>query len=442
MSNKIIKNVNIITMNKDKDIIENGCVVIQGDSILDLGNEDIIKKYNIDDFEVIDGEQGILMPGMINAHTHTPMVVFRSLGDDVADRLKRYIFPLEKLLVDEELVYKGTKYSIAEMILGGVTTYCNSYYYQDEVAKATKDMKMRAVLGETVINFVAPDAKEPYEGLKYAEWFIPKWLGDELITPAIAPHAPYSNDTEHLKMAQKLAEKFNIPITMHVAEMDYEQKQYYEQFGMTPVEYLDSIGMLNENFIAAHLVNVNDNDLDILEKRNVGISHNIGANSKGAKGVAPVVKMYKRGLKLGLGTDGAMSGNTLDILTQMPLVGKIHKLHNMDRTLFPASEIVEMATIGGARALNLDHKIGSVERGKKADLVILETKSVNMFPIYDYYSVIVYSANPSNVNTVMVNGEILVRDKKLIKSDLNEIRAEVSALREKISHIANNELSQ
>jgi cytosine/adenosine deaminase-related metal-dependent hydrolase len=229
---------------------------------------------------------------------------------------------------------------------------------------------------------------------------------------------------------------------MHVAEMDYEQKQFYEQYGMTPVEYLDSIGILNKNFIAAHLVNVNDNDLNILEKRNVGISHNIGANSKGAKGVSPVVKMYKMGLKVGLGTDGAMSGNTLDILTQMPLVGKIHKLHNMDRTLFPASEIVEMATIGGARALNLDEKIGSIEIGKKADLVILETKSVNMFPIYDYYSTIVYAANPSNVDTVIVNGEILVRDKKLIKNSLSEIREEVSTLIDKIAYIANNELSQ
>ena len=440
MNNTLIKNVNIITMNRNKDIIENGYVVIQGDKISDIGNEDIIKKYNPAEFEVIDGAQGILMPGMINAHTHSPMVVFRSLGDDVADRLKRYIFPLEKLLVDEELVYKGTKYSIAEMLLGGVTTYCNSYYYQDEVAKATKEMK--AVLGETVTDFVAPDAKEPYEGLKYAEWFIPKWKGDELITPAIAPHAPYTNDTEHLKMAHRLAEKYDVPVTMHVAEMDYEQKQFYEQYGMTPVEYLDSIGILNKNFIAAHLVNVNDNDLNILEKRNVGISHNIGANSKGAKGVSPVVKMYKMGLKVGLGTDGAMSGNTLDILTQMPLVGKIHKLHNMDRTLFPASEIVEMATIGGARALNLDEKIGSIEIGKKADLVILETKSVNMFPIYDYYSTIVYAANPSNVDTVIVNGEILVRDKKLIKNSLSEIREEVSTLIDKIAYIANNELSQ
>lgn len=440
MNNKIIKNVNIITMNRNKDIIENGCIVIQGVKILDLGNEDLIKKYNLDEFEVIDGEQGILMPGMINAHTHSPMVVFRSLADDVADRLKRYIFPLEKLLVDEELVYKGTKYSIAEMLLGGVTTYCNSYYFQDEVAKATDEMKMRAVLGETVINFVAPDAKEPYEGLKYSEWYIPKWKGHELITPAIAPHAPYSNDTEHLKLAHALAEKYNVPITMHVAEMDYEQKQYYNQYGMTPVEYLDSIGILNEKFIAAHLVNVNDNDLDILEKRNVGISHNMGANSKGAKGVSPVVKMFKRGLKLGLGTDGAMSGNTLDILTQMPLVGKIHKLHSMDRTIFPASEIVEMATIGGARALNLDNIVGSVEIGKKADLVIIETKSVNMFPIYDYYSAIVYSANPSNINTVIINGEILVRDKRLVKSDFNAIKEEVSMLKDKIAYIAKNEL--
>jgi cytosine/adenosine deaminase-related metal-dependent hydrolase len=430
---KIIKNVNIITMNREKDIVENGFVVIEKDRIVCIGEQKEVTPFEQDlEYEVIDGQGGILMPGMINAHTHASMVAFRSLGDDLQDRLKKYIFPLENLLVDQDLVKKGAKYAICEMLLGGVTTFCDSYYYEDEVAKAAKEMGIRGILGETIVDFPAPDGEKPYGGLEYCEWFIEKWKGDELVIPAVAPHAPYTNDSEHLKAAYELARKYDVPMTMHVAEMDYEQKKYEEEYKMTPVQYLDSLGILDENFIGAHLVNVTEEDLGILEKREVGISHNIGANSKGAKGVAPAVKMYKRGLKVGLGSDGPMSGNTLDIITQMSLVGKVHKLHNMDRSLFPAVEIVEMATIGGARALNIDDITGSIEVGKKADVVIIETQSVNMCPIYDYYSVLVYSANPSNVDTLLVNGEVLVKNKQLVKQDFKEIKSDLLQLQEKI----------
>ncbi|SCY00498.1 Cytosine/adenosine deaminase [Alkaliphilus peptidifermentans DSM 18978] len=437
MTKLMIRNVNIVTMNKDKEIIEDGFVIIERDSITYIGSSNETNEHNVsNDYNIIDGKGGILMPGMINTHTHASMIAFRSLADDVQDRLTKYIFPLENIMVDEKLVYSGARYAICEMLLGGVTTFCNSYYFEDEVAKAAKEMSIRAVLGETVVNFVAPDAKEPYEGLKYAERFIEKWKGDDLITPAIAPHAPYTNDSNKLIEAYSLARKHDVPIIMHVAEMDYEQKKYAEEYNMTPVQYLDSLGILDENFIGAHLINVSDEDLDILENKGVGISHNVGSNSKGAKGVAPVVKMFKRGMKLGLGTDGPMSGNTLDIITQMSLVGKIHKLYNMDRTIFPAIEIVEMATIGGARALNIDNVTGSIEVGKKADMVIIETESVNMCPIYDYYSALVYSANPSNVELVIVNGEVLVKDKKLIKNDLMEIKNELLQMKDKILEVS------
>lgn len=434
MSTIIIKNVNILTMNSRKDIIENGVLVIRDNIIVDIGNDSLLNKYSFD--SIIDGKEGILMPGMINTHTHSSMVVFRSLGDDVPDRLKRYLFPLEQMLVNKDLVYLGAKYGVAEMLLGGVTTFADMYYFEDEVAKAAKELGIRGVLGETILNFPSPDSKEPYGGLEYSEWFIEKWINDDLIIPAVAPHAPYTNDTEHLKKAAMLAEKYNVPMMMHVAEMDYEYEQYKKQYNMTPVQYLDSIGVLNEKFIAAHSILVTDEDIDLLEKRKVGISHNIGANSKGAKGVAPITKMYEKGMKVGLGTDGPMSGNTLDILTQMALVGKVHKLFNKDRSLFPASEIVEMATIGGARVLNLDDKIGSIEIGKRADLVIFEIESVNMQPIYDYYSVLVYSANPSNVQTVIVDGKILVENKKLKNFNLIELIKQLKAMKGKISEVA------
>lgn len=437
MASMIIKNVNILTMNKNKDIIENGVVVLENNIIQDIGNEDLLSKYASDN--IIDGKDGILIPGMINTHTHASMVVFRSLGDDVPNRLKRYLFPLEKMLVDKELVYLGAKYGIAEMLLGGVTTFTDMYFYEDEVARAAKELRVRGVLGETVMDFPSPDSKEPYGGLAYSKWFIEKWKDDDLITPAVAPHAPYTNDKEHLQRAAELSKKYDVPMMMHVAEMDYEYKQCKEEYNMTPVQYLDSIGVLSKRFIAAHSILVTEEDIELLEKRKVGIAHNVGANSKGAKGVAPITKMYKRGMKVGLGTDGPMSGNTLDIVTQMPLVGKVHKLFNNDRSIFPASEILEMATIGGAKVLNLDKKIGSIEVGKKADLVLFETESINMQPIYDYYSVLVYSANPSNVDTVIVDGKILVENKKLAvdNNNLVELMKQLKMMKGKILEIAN-----
>ncbi|MFA5524136.1 MAG: amidohydrolase [Tissierellales bacterium] len=430
----LIKNVTLITMNQNKDIIEEGVVVIKDDLIADIGGNELLEKYP--NHRIIDGEGGILIPGFVNAHTHCAMSVFRSLGDDVPDRLRRYLFPLEKALLDKEMVSLGSRYGVCEMALGGVTTFADMYYFEDEVAKSTKEIGLRGVLGETIVDFIAPDASKPYEGLEYCQWFIDKWKDDDLIIPALAPHAPYSNDTEHLQKAFSLAESKDVPILMHIAEMGFESEKYKKEFNLSPLQYLDKIGILNKRMVGAHLINVNDEDLDILKEREVGISHNIGANAKGAHGVAPAYKMYNMNLKLGLGTDGPMSGNTLDIFTQMGLVAKIHKLVNNDRTIFEADKILEIATLGGARALNLDSKIGSIEIGKKADLVIVETKSINMQPIYDYYSVLVYSANASNVSTVIVNGKVIVKDKALVTQDYSSLLYEFKTIKDKVMTVA------
>lgn len=431
----IIKNINILTMNENKDIIENGIVAYKNNKVIYVGNENIYE--NKDNIEVIDGEDGILMPGMINCHTHVSMVPFRSLADDYKDRLKRYLFPLEQRLVDKRLTYIGAKYGIAEMLLGGVTTFCDMYYFEDEVAKAAKELNIRGILCETVIDFPSPDSKEKFGGLEYSKWFIEKWKDDELIIPGIAPHAPYTNNDKSLKEAYNISKKYNVPITMHVAEMDYELKEYKDKYNLTSVGYLDKLGILDSNFISAHTILVNDEDIQILKIRDVKVSHNIGANSKGAKGIMPIFKMKKNNIDIGLGTDGPMSGNTLDIITQMSQVGKIHKLFNNNRTLLPSVELVEMATIGGARVLGIDNKVGSIEVGKNADLVLIETQSVNMQPIYDYYSTIVYSSNPSNVDTVIVNGNIVVKNKKLVSGDFNKIRTDLLKLKNEISEVAN-----
>lgn len=437
--NKAITNVTIITMNEDRDIIESGTVVFNGNEITYVGKKKVDEIFDcLEDVIVIDGEEGILMPGMVNCHTHGSMVPFRSLADDCKDRLKKYLFPLEQKLVDEKLTYIGAKYAIAEMLLGGVTTFCDMYYFEDEVAKAASELNIRGILCETVVNFQSPDSKKPYGGLDYSREFIKKWKGHELITPGISPHALYTNSEEALKEAYNISKEYNVPLTMHVAEMDYEWDECINKYNLTPVQYLDSLGILDSNFISAHTVLVNDKDIEILRDRDVKVSHNIGANAKGAKGVMPISKMMQAGIDIGLGTDGPMSGNTLDILTQMGQVAKIHKLFNNDRSILPSIELVEMATIGGAKVLGLDKEVGSIEVGKKADLTLLETESVNMQPIYDYYATIVYSANPSNVHTVVVNGNVVVRNKSLASGDIKEIRKDLISLKKNIQEIAEN----
>lgn len=421
-------------MDEEKKIIEDGVIVIKDGIIEDIGSREIVPKYM--GYEIIDGKEGILIPGMVNCHTHNAMIIFRSLGDDVADRLTKYLFPLEKSVIDREIVYLGSKYGAAELALGGVTSFCDMYYYEDEVAKATAEIGLRAVLGETVVNFKAPDVDEAYGGIGYAKDFIRKWKNHNLIIPAIAPHAPYSLDTDHLKECFSIGQKEDVPMLIHIAETEKEKNKYRGEYDLSPVQYLDSIGVLNENVVGAHLIHVDDKDIEILKYRNVGISHNIGANAKGAHGLSPAYTMFKENLKIGLGSDGPMSGNTIDIFTQMGLVAKFHKLFNNDRTIFTADEILEMATIGGARALNLDSKIGSIEVGKKADLVLVETESINMQPIYDYYSVLVYSANSSNVSMVIVDGKIIVKDKNLLNVDYKEMAKEMKSLRNKIGSAA------
>lgn len=415
-----IENVTILTMNKEFEVIENG--FIEFDEIITCIGQG--KSFNDVD-QIIDGENGIIMPGMINTHTHVGMVPFRSLGDDCKDRLRRFLFPLENECMNEQLAYTSAKYAISEMLLSGVTTFVDMYYFEDVIAKATDEMGARALLGETVIDFKTCDTHQPYGGLDYARWFIPKWLKHSRIIPFIAPHATNTNNEEALKEANEISKQYNVPISMHVAEMDYEMKYFKEEYHQTPIQFLDSLGLLSSRFIAAHCIHLNDEDLSLMKKHNVGVAHCIGSNTKAAKGVAPVKEMLEYGIRVGLGTDGPSSGNTLDIFTQFKLFADFHKNHNQDRSIFPSKEIVALGTIGGAKVIGLDAMIGSLEVGKKADIVLVETKSVNMFPIFDPYAALVYSANASNVDTVFVDGKCLVKNKQLVNHSLDEIKKEL-----------------
>lgn len=422
---QLIKNIHLITNDGSKTEIAEAYLLIDGQEIAEFGPmSDSLPSADL----MIDGQNGILMPGMINPHTHTGMIPFRSLGDDVPDRLRRFLFPLEQFMTPA-LVKASAKYAMAEMLLAGVTTFCDMYYFEEEVALATDEMGMRGLVGQTIIDMPTCDFENPLAALKWTEAFIQRWQNHPRVIPVIAPHATNTNDEATFKEIVKLSQKYHTPVTMHVAEMTYEMEEFQEKYQQTPIAFLESFAFFSERLIMAHCLFIEASDWPILakHKEKIGIAHCIGANTKSAKGVAPVKEMLVNGLSVGLGTDGPSSGNTLDLFTQMRMFANFQKTYNHDRSLFPAKEIVGLATMGGARALGLEKEIGSIEIGKKADLTLVETASVNLFPIYDVYSALVYSANSSNVTSVWVDGQQLVKEKQLVHHDLQQLREELAS---------------
>ena len=420
----LLTNMHVLTMDAAYTTFNPGFISITNDKITAVGPMDNLPT---DDYErVIDGKGALAIPGMINTHTHIGMVPFRSLGDDTPDRLTRFLFPLEQSCMTESLAYHSGKYAIAEMQLAGITTFFDMYYFEDELAKATDEMGSRAILAETILE-EAPDAKKPYGGLAYAAEFIPKWLNHPLITPAVAPHAPYTNSAESLKQAFNLAEKYAVPFSLHVSEMTFEMEHYQNEYSQTPIQYLNDLGILNERTLAAHCIFATEADIALMKEKNVAVAHCIGANTKSAKGIAPVQAMLDAGLRVGLGTDGPSSGNTLDLFSQMKMVAYFHKTALKNRAAFPTRDIVRLATIGGAEALGMADQIGSLEPGKQADITLIETDSVNMFPIFDPYAALVYSAQAHNVRDVFIAGEPVVTDKKIVCADLYDLRSRLDS---------------
>lgn len=421
----------VLTMNPENTVFEHGTVVVSDGKIVAVGGPELTTKYQAK--KVLDVKGDIVMPGLINTHTHGSMTVFRSLGDDVPDRLHRYIFPLENKLVSRDMVRTGANLANIEMIKGGVTTYADMYYFEDEVAKTVDKAGLRAVLGETIINFPVADAQTPEEGIAYAVRFINKYKDHPRITPAFAPHAPYTNTTENLQKIAALSEELNVPVMIHLAETDREKEEIAKRTGgKSPVQYMADIGVLNNRLLAAHVIMADDNDLNLLKKYDVGVAHNISANTKSAKGVAPVTQMLEKGIRTGLGTDGPMSSNTLTTMNELGLVGKIHKLETKNRAAMPPLTVVEMATMGSARALHMDDKIGSLETGKLADLIVVDTKAPNMVPVYSPYAALVYGANGANVRHTIVGGVILMEDRQLLTVDENEIIQDAQRFAEKV----------
>lgn len=423
----------VVTMDTQRRVIDDGAVAISGDRIVEIGSRaDLARRFTAR--RTIHAAGKAVIPGLINTHTHVPMTLFRGISDDLDlnDWLTQYIFPAEAKNVDEQFVRAGTRLGLAEMIRGGTTTYCDMYYFEDAIADETKKAGVRGVLGETIIDFPVADNKTNAEAMAYTERFIKKWQGDGLVVPALAPHAPYTVSTEHLKAIRAMSDRYGAAVVTHVAETKKERDDIKKQYGDTPVTYLNKIGFLSDRVIAAHTVWLTDNEIDILKRTGVGSAHNPQSNMKLASGVAPVPEMLRKDVAVGLGTDGAASNNDLNMWEEMDTAAKLHKQYSNDPKSLPAEQAFEMATIRGARALHLDKITGSLETGKRADIVIVDLDDLNQTPFFNIYSSLVYSTKANDVRTVIINGRVVMLDRRLLTLNENAIKIDANLYRDKI----------
>jgi 5-methylthioadenosine/S-adenosylhomocysteine deaminase len=425
----VVTNGIVVTMDGDGRVLSPGAVAIDGRDIVAGGSAAAIAAgYRARDS--IDARGAVVMPGLINTHTHAPMVLYRGLADDRAlmDWLQKYIFPAEAKTVNPAFVRAGTRLAALEMIRSGTTTYADMYYFEEEIARVTRAAGLRGVLGQTIIKFPAPDAKTPEEGLSRTERFIKEFASDDLIVPAVAPHAIYTLEAETLKSARELANRQHVPVILHLAETQDEVKIAAEQHQATPVGYLESLGFFGPGTLAAHTVHLTSQDIDILKKRGVGVSHNPESNMKLASGTAPVPALRRAGVPVGLGTDGAASNNDLDMFESMRQAALLHKLQSGDPRTLPAADVLAMATREGAAALGMEKIIGSLEPGKRADLIVVSMNAARQTPMYDPLSHLVYTTRGDDVRTTIVHGKILMREGKVLTLNEPAVLAEARKL--------------
>ena len=431
----IVTGGTVVTMDGSRTIYEDGAVAIFADTIAAVGPRVEVER-NYQSRQTIDARGRLVLPGFINGHTHVPMTLLRGLHDDVTlnDWLRKYIFPAEAKNVDEDFVRWGTRLAAAEQIRSGVTTFADMYYFEDAVAEETKSAGMRGVLGETFIDFPAPDNKSEAQMLAYTERFLQKWEGDHLIHAAPAPHSIYTCSQKTLQDAAALARKYRAPILIHLAEMKKERDDSEKQNGMSPVQYLHKLGVLGGDLVAAHCIFVDAADREILAQLHVGCVHNPSSNMMLASGISPVPEMRAAGVAVGLGTDGpAGSNNDLDLMEEMDLAAKLAKITKMDPLALNAKAVVEMATIDGAKALHMEKDIGSLEKGKKADLVLISLDEPHAVPMYDVYAQLAYALKASDVETVVIGGRIVMRDRKLLTVDEEQAMSKAREYRKKIA---------
>lgn len=417
----IIKNGTILTLDSENSIFENGFLCIRGDSISEIGtgNPTSFKAEKI-----IDAGGGLILPGLVNCHTHAAMSLFRGLADDLPlmEWLNNYIFPAERKM-DAEFVYTGTLLALAEMIMSGTTTFCDMYLFEDQVATAARKAGVRCLVGEVLYDFPSPNYGPVEKGLEYTELLIQKWRKDPLVSIAVEPHSLFTCSPELLTASNELALKYNVPLIIHVAETLTEVSEIKEKYGKTPVKHLDSLGLLGPHLIADHCVHVEDADIKTMAVHGVNVVHNPESNMKLASGIAPIPQMLSQGLTVGLGTDGCASNNNLDLFSEMDTAAKLHKVNTLDPTVMDAPSVLKMATIHGARVLGLQNVTGSLEVGKKADVIVIDTHKPHLTPMYNATSHLVYAARGNDVSHSIINGQPVMEDRKLLTLDLAEIIA-------------------
>jgi 5-methylthioadenosine/S-adenosylhomocysteine deaminase len=414
----LISGGTVVTMDAQFRVIDDGAILVRDDTIAEVGARAALAP-RFAAAKTIDASGTLVMPGMINGHAHAAMSLFRGIAEDhsLDDWLQQYIFPAEGRNVNEEFVLWGTRLGVLEMLRGGVTTIADMYYFEDVVAQVIHEAGTRGVLGETIVDFPAPDHKTPAAALEYTQKFIDRWKGDPLITPAVAPHSIYTVSTETLKATAALARRNGVPILIHIAEAPFESEQSRAKHGLSPVAYLESIGLLGPEVVGAHCVWVDQHDIATLIRRGVGSVHNPSSNMKLASGVMPVVDILAAGGFVGLATDSAASNNNQDLFQEMNIATKLQKVFRMDPRALPARQVVEMATIGGARALHLDRKIGSLEPGKQADIILIGTGATHSTPMYNVYSLLVYALNAHDVRTAIIAGQVVMENRVCLTLD-------------------------
>lgn len=430
----VISGGTVLTMNASREIVEDGYVAIAKDRIVAVGpRSQLEKEYR--SLRTIQASGQLVMPGLINTHTHVPMSLLRGIADDLPlkEWLEKFIFPAEAKNVTPEFVYWGSLLGDMEMIQSGVTTFADMYYFEDQVARATKQAGLRAVLGETWLDFPAPDNKSFDAMVSYTAQFLKQYQKDSLITPAVAPHAPFTVSPAHLMAAKELADQYHAPILIHVAETKTEDEDIKARYHASPVQHLKNIGFLEDSVVAAHCVWVDDQDIATLKAFKVGCAHNPSSNMMLASGVAPVMKMIQAGLDVGLGTDGpAGSNNDFNLFEEIDLASKLQKISLMDPKALPARQSVEMATLGGARVLNMEKEIGLLEAGKKADVIVIDLNRANAVPLYDFYAGLAYSIKACDVDTSIIDGRIVMRHRRVLTLSEDQIFQKAREFRAKI----------
>jgi len=416
----------VLTMEPGSEPIPDGAVAVANGKIAAVGlAEDLLEIAPTGG--VVNAGGCLILPGLVNTHSHLAMTLLRGLADDLPlmQWLENHIWPAEKTHINREAVRLGTELAVAEQLLAGVTTTTDMYFFGNEVAAVLAEAGMRGVIAESLIDFATPRCQTPEEMMEKQRELADEYRDHPLITPSVAAHAPYTVSAGNLVKEAELAEELGVTMQIHLSETRWEVEKLLQEKGRSPVAYLADLGVLSDRTIAAHCVHVSPQDIDILVDFEVGVSHNPVSNLKLASGVSPVPAMAEAGVKLGIGTDGAASNNTLDLLRDMQFAALLHKGVTGDPTVLPARSMVEMATIGGARVLGLDAEIGTLAEGKQADLLCLAVDSPHTIPVFDPWSHIVFAARAADVRHVLVGGQLVVGNRKLNTLDQERIEAQV-----------------